>query len=185
MFHSPSSMSEDNFPFRDRRGAFNVVYGTDTFMTMVDASDQNQYLYPFLQSIDFQHGSSRVNLNNFTKVTIPNAPKRYYVEWHHYAFTRSGSLNRVFIDGVKQAEYSTSDHIPFPMLRTMFCRTYFDDLVIIEGDVLWTENFTPPSTFLLDPDYSVDDSQLSQRNVLVSEVNTSLLFPSKVKIKIY
>ena len=192
IFHSPSSRSEDDFPFKDKRGAFNVVYGTDTFMTMVDGSGQSStggfydtYIYPFLQSIDFQRGASRTNLKNFTKVTVPDSTKMFYNGWHHYVFTRSGSLDRVFLDGIKQAEYSTNDYIPFPMLRTMFCRTYFDDLVIIEGDVLWTENFTPPSTFLLDPDYSVDDSQLSQRNVLVSSVNTSLLFPSKVKIKIY
>ena len=73
--------------------------------------------------------------------------------WHHYAYTRSGSTYRLFIDG-KEVDSVTESKAHSLVLDTPLVigaqgKEYFwlgliFHVNIISGDALYTENFTPP-----------------------------------------
>lgn len=74
--------------------------------------------------------------------------------WHHIAFTRSGSSNKVFIDGVQNISFtdSTNYGIAYPLQIGRWGSTvnasssgYFDDIRVTKGVARYTANFTAPT----------------------------------------
>ena len=108
--------------------------------------------------------------------------------WHHYALTRSGNRIMVFIDGIMVFDKSYSDWYSqgyFLRLRGICQTMYADDLVVIAGQALWTSNFTPPSTYLLDSEYAMDLSDVKRRNIILSNVDKKLIIPDEETLKQY
>jgi hypothetical protein len=75
--------------------------------------------------------------------------------WQHYAFTRSGSTCRMFVDGSKVAEWSNTAE--FVLTTLILCaektsstvadqlKGYMDEVRLTKGVARYTANFTPPS----------------------------------------
>lgn len=84
-----------------------------------------------------------------------NTPKAPINVWHHYAITRKNNITSLFIDGNKIG----SDYIDAPAIRgnSLSTAVYdekvngnghitirdYDEIVVIKGQALWTENFNP------------------------------------------
>ena len=100
-------------------------------------------------SIAFLVGSSTVLLQD------PNASNIPLNTWTHVAVTRSGTTNRLFVNGiiVATATNSTSltNALPIAVGRQITTSTndyagYIDDLRITTGYARYTANFTPPTS---------------------------------------
>lgn len=100
-------------------------------------------------------GTFYVNKANGSLITTTNPSA---TTWHHIAFTRSGSSNKLFIDGTQaggtatdSTDYSTSYPIGIGnTLATAYQASYnlngyIDDLRITKGVARYTANFTPPT----------------------------------------
>lgn len=108
----------------------------------------NQELY-FLGS----NGSSWVTVLN-SGATLSTA------QWHHVAVAREGANVRVFVDGVLEGTATSTQSYPsgntvyvghYPVINGSTPTTldgYIDDLRIIKGHALYTNNFTPPISSL-------------------------------------
>jgi hypothetical protein len=75
--------------------------------------------------------------------------------WQHIAITRSGSTNRIFVDGVQQASGSSSlnytgyEYWMFANIRVLGAGFYFQDLRIYSGIAKYTSGFTPPTAMFI------------------------------------
>jgi len=107
-------------------------------------------------------------------VTIPNV----FSKWNHIAITRNGNTFRLFYNGIKYFEASRSDAKwrNNLVLGGPYCDQWFDDLVAIQGDCLWTSNFTPPTSYLLDNEYKMPDESIKKYNVMCSNIDRDKLF---------
>lgn len=79
--------------------------------------------------------------------------------WHHLAVTRSGTVIRMFYDGVQVASGAISGSMYFltdlpviigqeqvgTTIGGLPFRGWMDDIVMVNGTALWTSNFTPPT----------------------------------------
>jgi hypothetical protein len=78
--------------------------------------------------------------------------------WTHVAWTRSGSSNRLFINGTQVGSTttdatnytSTASFIGASQSGTLPFAGYIDDLRITKGYARYTSNFTPPSSAFKD-----------------------------------
>lgn len=76
--------------------------------------------------------------------------------WHHFAVTRQGATNRLFIDGVEKGTVSTSASFDLSTEMTFNgtgAGSYrwtgaMQDLRIYNGTAKYTSNFTPPAAIL-------------------------------------
>lgn len=80
--------------------------------------------------------------------------------WNHYALSRNGTTYYIFRNGnlIKTISYTSS--LPNPLTNIMIyapsvqgtfpvdIKTCFDDIVLINNQVLWTSTFSVPNTFL-------------------------------------
>jgi len=75
-------------------------------------------------------------------------------QWHHIAWTRSGSANKVFIDGVQELSFTASDDLnntvdmligDIGSLSRNF-QGYVSDLKYDVGNAVYTSAFTPPTS---------------------------------------
>ena len=104
-------------------------------------------------SMTFLVGASTVLLQD------SNASRIVTGQWYHIAVTRSGTTNRLFVDGtiVATATDSTSLTSTLPInlgnqltTSTNYLNGYLDDVRITRGYARYTANFTPPTaTFKL------------------------------------
>jgi hypothetical protein len=75
--------------------------------------------------------------------------------WHHIAITRSGSTNRIFVDGVLQAIGTSSLNYPgyeywmFANIRVLGAAFHFQDVRIYKGAAKYTSTFTPPGSLFI------------------------------------
>jgi hypothetical protein len=76
-------------------------------------------------------------------------------QWYHIAFTRSGSTYRTFVNGYLDATCTFSpNHTGSPFKvgdgygGIRYFNGYIEDLRIVKGKVLYTSNFTPPTSEL-------------------------------------
>lgn len=81
--------------------------------------------------------------------------------WHHIAVTRSGTTRRLFCDGKICAQddaiYSFDMSVGNSILvgwdgfqPSSQLKAVLDDLCVIKGTALWTNDFNPPNHYLLD-----------------------------------
>jgi hypothetical protein len=107
--------------------------------------------------------------------------------WHHIAVTRSGSANRIFVDGVlkntmtQAAAYNTSNILAIgkdthdtPSL-SWDMQYQLDEVRIIKGEALWTANFTPPTSAPSAGDVFTVDMKYHNGTSYASVVNSTLL----------
>lgn len=77
--------------------------------------------------------------------------------WHHMAWTRAGTSNQLFVDGISVLTWSngTSHGAASQTFQiaqdqnfgyTMGSGSYIDEFRFIVGTAAWTSNFTPPSS---------------------------------------
>ena len=108
--------------------------------------------------------------------------------WHHYAFCRDNNIVYVFLDGVKYSttilwEYRPNTASNFNvMYRSYNGYTYVDDLVAIDGECLWTSNFTPPSTYLLDDQYVIPTKKIERNSIVLYDNDP---YPWSDKMRVY
>jgi hypothetical protein len=77
-------------------------------------------------------------------------------QWYHIAFTRSGGLCRLFVDGQVDSSFTLSVDISDTVAlvgrvgnaAAYFLDGYIDDLRVVKGFALYTANFTPPTSQL-------------------------------------
>lgn len=76
-------------------------------------------------------------------------------QWHHVAWSRSGSSNNVFLNGTSVISFTNAFDagssrglvVGSNVVTTAEnCQGYFDDLRITKGIARYTSNFTPPTT---------------------------------------
>ncbi len=104
-------------------------------------------------SITFLVGASTILLQD------PSTSRITTNTWYHIAVTRSGSTNRLFIDGTQVASATDSTNLTntnrlcigeqLSTLTNDFSG-YIDDLRITKGYARYTSNFTPPTSALKD-----------------------------------
>jgi hypothetical protein len=75
-------------------------------------------------------------------------------QWHHIAWTRSGSANKVFVDGEQELSFTASDNLnntvdmligDMGTLSRSF-KGYVSDLKYDVGNAVYTSAFTPPTS---------------------------------------
>ena len=73
-------------------------------------------------------------------------------QWHHIAFTRSGSTLRQFVDGIQQVSGTSSNNLTYgPMsigsnnVGSEHLTAFLSDIKTTKGTALYTSNFTPPT----------------------------------------
>jgi hypothetical protein len=74
-------------------------------------------------------------------------------KWTHIALTNDGSTTRLFVGGLLKGTRSADDFrfskLSYDNQAGYACRPgYIDDLCIINNEVLWTSDFTPPTSYL-------------------------------------
>lgn len=76
-------------------------------------------------------------------------------QWNHVVATYDGYTTRMFINGVKQTTTSTAPYTSRSNANTLeigsqigqyYWDGYIDDLHIVNGQAIWTDSFTPPTT---------------------------------------
>jgi len=72
--------------------------------------------------------------------------------WQHVAVSREGTTMRLFINGVKQAEFSNSQNLTNTKnvffksnVHSKFIKTWFQEIRIVKGAALYTANFDVPT----------------------------------------
>jgi len=87
--------------------------------------------------------------------------------WQHIAVTWDGSTVRSFVDGIQQGSASKSDAMPETTGIVIGGRAldnarnykgYIDELRVVNGNVVWTSNFTPPTSAYAQPNESSSSS---------------------------
>ena len=111
-------------------------------------------------------------------------------QWIHYALTRTNGISRMFINGTKLMETSGTSNNLIPLVKSVrfispCTKNIYDDLVVIANQALWTSNFTPPSTYLLDSEYAMDLDQVRRRNIIAANVDKKLIIPDDDTFKQY
>lgn len=100
-------------------------------------------------SLTFLVGSSTILLQD------PSGSRITTNQWYHVAVARSGSTNRMFIDGTQVASAtdssSLSNSLPFAIGTQISTGTnnfngYIDDFRITKGFARYTASFTPPTS---------------------------------------
>ena len=119
----------------------NSTAGIEIFLT----SDGHTYFYGGSNGSTIMHRNEKVNANDGS--------------WHHIAITRSGSSNRVFVDGNLDSGYSAgSDSTTYisqlnrpsiggdgSSFADNAAKGYLSNLRVVKGTALYTANFTPPT----------------------------------------
>ena len=110
--------------------------------------------------------------------------------WHHFCVCKNGNRMMIFIDGNaifdRTESYETiSGWVNMLVLSSLYTTDYYDDIVLIDGEALWTSNFTPPSTYLLDSEYAMDLDQVRRRNIITANVDKKYIIPDEDVLKQY
>ena len=73
-------------------------------------------------------------------------------QWHHIAFTRSGSTLRQFVDGIQQVSGTSSNNLTYGPMSignnnggSELLTAFLSDIKTTKGTALYTSNFTPPT----------------------------------------
>lgn len=103
--------------------------------------------------------------------------------WHHYVVETIENRILFFQDGTKILDVNIPDSTVvgsnIPCFGTYGKDLYLDDIVFIDGEALWTSNFTPPSTYLLDSEYEVPVSNLKRRNIIAANIDKKIIIPDE------
>ena len=94
--------------------------------------------------------------------------------WHHVAVTADGTgIIRTFYDGTQIRQDTESNNIDWGAtvgtgilgeLRgdgNAYACGYFDDICLISGEALWTEDFTPPTGYLSPINYNISSLEVN------------------------
>lgn len=141
---------------------------------------------------------------------VNNSEEQYLISgpvatnaWHHVAFTREGTTDRLFVDGVLADSYEHGTQPNWPNLTAngevkvgnswdgyggQFVG-YVDNLKIVQGTAVYTEDFTPPDAPPPDvpPDYATallmngegpGFTDSSGNNIGFSTINSPAIIPS-------
>ena len=109
-------------------------------------------------------------------------------DWHYYAITSDNSRMRIFLDGKKIFDKQINGKFHnylFVEFRAYGQHRYVDDVVCILDQCLWTDDFTPPTDYLLGTNYTIDQSKLRRNNIIASTVNPKVIFPDDDILKVY
>ena len=122
----------------------------------------------------------RVRINTLTQISGTTALTSG--QWHHIAFTRSGTNTRLFLNGVQEGGTFTADGNSYlngasrPTIggdgnapNTNLLAGAFDEIRVIKGTALWTSNFSPPSAPYI---------EANSGTVLVAGTSTPTLAPA-------
>jgi hypothetical protein len=73
-------------------------------------------------------------------------------QWHHIAFTRSGSTLRQFVDGIQQVSGTSSNNLTYGPMSignnnggSELLTAFLSDIKTTKGTAFYTSNFTPPT----------------------------------------
>lgn len=115
--------------------------------------------YPFNESniIIYNQGSSNLVVNTTgTSDLWFDIPTTNINEWHHCALTRKSGVTRLFVDGkikgtrsdmffpiVLNNTIGTGIHVESTGNGGAVCNRSYDEIVVIKGQALWTEEFDP------------------------------------------
>jgi hypothetical protein len=94
------------------------------------------------------------NYTQFTPLT-----SAYSEGWHHVALVNENNVCKIAVDGVFYSNTFTytlnfSSINGFGLLTTSSVTSYIFDFCIIDGIALWTEDFTPPTSYLILQSYA-------------------------------
>jgi len=150
------------------RGSFNGIYQVNCGFNMKSDSKTD----PTVDQVLIWKGSWWTDFTHNAK---------YMNKWNHYAFTRYNGTSRIFINGTKVAELSGTSGVYTNNFswRIYYGSHWFDDMVVIANQALWTSNFAPPSTYLLDSEYAINVSDVKRRNIIASNVDRKLIVPDE------
>ena len=118
----------------------------------------------------YESRSTSSNTNGFTVTALSSTVIRVYTSgvlvsatvsnylstWTHIAFTRQGSTNRLFINGVLGSTATSSDNFSYASAIigggrylnnniSAYFTGYITDVRLVKGTALYTSNFVPPS----------------------------------------
>jgi hypothetical protein len=95
--------------------------------------------------------------------------------WHHIALTRSGTTNRLFLDGGSMQTATNSDSIVcdsgYPWIgrySSQYFQGYLDDFRVTKGVARYTSSFTPPAAAFDDPPAPVAHSFTGHSQIAVT-----------------
>lgn len=72
-------------------------------------------------------------------------------QWYHVALTRSGSMFRLFLNGVLDGSTTNAGAIFSEINQVLVgnvLKGYVQDVLVVKGSALWTEDFTPPAKLI-------------------------------------
>ena len=107
--------------------------------------------------------------------------------WHNFAIVVSGNNKKIFYDGTKIVDYNTSfsDNISQLILNCFYETIWYDDIVLVGNQALWSSNFTPPSTYLIDDSQTIPVDKIKRRNIVHANVDKKLIIPDDDTMKQY
>lgn len=136
------SNAELNYHLIDGRAnsGFTSVTNQDTAFTLVLLGSESSKLA-------FVYGASALRVEAIVNFTT---------DWCHCAVTRDNSnIVRVFFNGVNVASGSVSNNfsniyavLGGTIITGTYPQRYLSDLIILTGEALWTDDFTPPTRLI-------------------------------------
>lgn len=136
------------------------------FHTLMQLNQQNS---PFAQYWVFCIANAQLRFDAVGTSLVTTGTVIPLNAWSHVAITRASGTTRMFIDGVARgltgtpppASIDAADPgqlVMFSRLKTIFGvpsygETYtgrMDEVILLNGEALWTSNFTPPTTPYID-----------------------------------
>ena len=155
----------------------------------------------FMASIDpsTKYGPGVVYVNNTTDsdhITVTLSTEYSGTGWHHYYVNAAPDVTKIYIDGneilsgVQDSNYVINNFNSKSIINpaSLGTESYYDDIVmILGGSPLWSSNFTPPTTALLDPQYEFSDDDMTLHNIIYpGDIQTRrLILPEGNNLKIY
>lgn len=126
----------------------------DTTNVLCSRTDGGAYMY-----VQLQNGSGGFRLVDYSGGYVVNMSRDLTISndtWYHIAIVRTGSVGRLFVDGVKQgADYTFgSNFVDRSSGLTVGAGTFngayqmqgwIDEFIVINGRAEWTADFTPPT----------------------------------------
>ena len=99
-------------------------------------------------------------------------------QWYHYALTYDGSNYKIYENGILLGQVTSNELIDIATniwisAARQQMQFYYDDIVLISDQVLWTDNFTPPNDYL------------TGRNIPKRIHNSNILLPTNTEYNDY
>ena len=152
----------------------NMVLGTDNFTIefWCNFVDSNYTAGNYSRTIMSQGNTFRILVIGVTSSGNPAGSIAFWAgttttgrtvmtvndgSWHHIAFTRDSGIMRCFVDGILKSTINNSTNFnnttsPYYIGRQLnggYYKGFLDDIRIVKGVALYTQEFTPPTQGLL------------------------------------